>query len=77
MSRTAATSSSLAAALGSAGGLGAWLLTHGETVLLVIQIVGGLFGCLLAIVSFLFVLPRFIRFVRRAWRVGLSRADRE
>lgn len=65
------------ATAGSAGGFGAWLAAHGAKFITFFQLVGGLFGCLLAIVSFLFVLPRLLRFLRRSWRRGFIHADEE
>jgi len=65
------------AVTGAAGGMGAWFITHAENVILVLQLVGGFFGCLLTIVSFVFVLPKLVRFIGRAWRLGFTRADKE
>ncbi len=64
-------------ATGALGGLGAWLITHAGTVVLVFQLIGGFFGCVLTIISFVFVMPRFLRFLARAWRQGFLRADKE
>jgi hypothetical protein len=67
----------LVAATGAGGGLGAWIVTHADTLVLLFQLVGGFFGCLLAVVSFLFVLPKLIRFCRRGWRDGFVKADQD
>lgn len=67
----------LVAASGAAGGLGAWFVTWSDHFIRIFQLVGGLFGCLLAVVSFILALPRVLRFVR-AWRArGLLSADKE
>lgn len=65
------------AAVGAMSGIGTWFLTHAETLLLVFQLVGGFFGCLLTIVSFVLVLPKVARFAIRAVRQGFTRADKE
>lgn len=67
----------LVSTAGATGGLGAWFVTHSDHFIRFFQLVGGFFGCLLAVVSFLFALPKCIRFVR-AWRArGLAAADRD
>ena len=65
------------AATGAVGGIGAWVLTWGEVLSSTFRVVGGFFGCLLAVVSFLFVLPRLLRFCSRWARKGLVNADRD
>jgi hypothetical protein len=77
LSRTLQNNPAVVAATGAAGGLAAWIATHAETFVLLFQLVGGFFGCLLAVISFVFVLPRLIRFCRRAWRHGFEKADKE
>jgi hypothetical protein len=62
---------------GSFGGFTAWLISHGQTISLLFQVVGGFFGCLLAIVSFIFVLPKLVRFVKGIFKRGFEQADRE
>lgn len=67
----------LVAATGSAGGFVAWFAAHAQHLILLFQLVGGFFGCLLAVVSFLFVTPRCVRFLKAWRRRGFSRADVE
>lgn len=63
--------------VGAGGGAFSWIINYGEEIALVFRLIGGLFGALLAIVSFLFVLPRLLRFLRR-WKVkGIVNADTE
>jgi hypothetical protein len=62
---------------GAASGFAAWVITHSTTIILLFQMIGGFFGCLLTLISFIFVLPRFIRFCRRTRRLGFIKADKE
>lgn len=77
LAETLAAKPVLLTATGSAGGFFAWLIAHGEHIVLLFQIVGGFFGCLLAIASALFAGPRFLRFVSAWRRRGFRRADVE
>ncbi|EIQ01628.1 hypothetical protein OpiT1DRAFT_00200 [Opitutaceae bacterium TAV1] len=63
--------------VGASGGAFSWIITWGEELALIFRLVGGFFGALLAIASFLFVLPRLLRFLRGWRRNGISKADTE
>ncbi len=65
------------AATGSASGLFTWLITWAEGLTKLFQFIGGFFGCLLAVVSLILILPRFVRFISRWRKAGLAEADRE
>ena len=65
------------AAGGGATGLFTWLVDWAHVFSELFQLVAGFFGCLLALGSFLLVLPKLIRFFR-AWQArGLDHADQE
>lgn len=65
------------ASAGASTGLVAWLINWVEAFTKFFQLAAGFFGALAAALAVLFLLPRFIRFVR-AWRKrGLAAADLE
>lgn len=65
------------ASAGAVSGGAAWFMAHAEAWLTAFRLIGGFCGSLLTVISVVMVLPKAIRFARRAWALGFTQADKE